>query len=180
MNNDNARNQGLRRPGLLPVITAVAVLATACGGSNAPSSASGGSARYQEALAYSKCMRGHGVPDFPDPDAAGSIIQSAHPGQQADTNSSVAQAADNACRHLLPGGGNSNSAGFNRAVQQDLKVAQCMRAHGEPDYPDPKVSPGFIDIGLGHTTINQNSPQFKASERACKSLIPPSMFPGGS
>jgi hypothetical protein len=177
MNNDYGGNRRLPRAGILPAIAALAVLATACGGS--AGSAAEGSANYRQALAYSECMRAHGVPDFPDPNAQGQIMQSAHPGQKADANGSVAQAADNTCRHLLPGGGtNSNTAGFQREVQQDLKIAQCMRAHGLPGYPDPKASPGFIDVGLGDTNINQHSPQFKAAEQACQSLIPPSMFPG--
>ncbi len=146
MNNDYGGNRrlpraGILRAGILPAIVALAVLATACGGS--AGSAAGGSANYQQALAYSECMRAHGVPDFPDPNAQGQIIQSAHPGQKADANGSVAQAADNTCRHLLPGGGtNSNTAGFQREVQQDLKIAQCMRAMACLTTPTPRCPPG--------------------------------------
>src|SRR5260370_34299274 len=51
-----------------------AVLVTACGGGSSPgASATGGSTRAQAALAYARCMRSHGVPDFPDPDSNGNF-----------------------------------------------------------------------------------------------------------
>jgi hypothetical protein len=179
MDNDNVRNRGARRAGVLAVMAAGAVLATACGGSSPSfstggSASSGGSANYQKALAYSECMRGRGVVNFPDPDAQGNIIQHVGPGQPAD-DSSVEQAADKTCRHLLPGGGAPLNP-QSQVVKRYLKFAQCMRTHGVPNYPDPKVSPGVFDSGLNG--FNINSPQFKAAERACKSLIPPSMLPG--
>jgi hypothetical protein len=179
MSNDDARNRDLWRAGLLPTVAAAAVLATACGGSTPSSSSfsSGGSANYQKALAYSKCMRAHGVVNFPDPDAQGNIIQHVGPGQSAG-NSSMEQAADKTCRHLLPGGGQANPAAQARVVNRYLKIAQCMRTHGLPNYPDPKVSNGSIIFGLSAAGINVNSPQFKAAERACKSLIPPGFSPG--
>jgi hypothetical protein len=180
MDNDNAGHRGLRRAGLVLAMTAVAVLATACGG-RAPSSvssSSGGSANYQKALAYSQCVRAHGVPNFPDPDAQGNIIQHVGPGQPADTNSGVFQAADKTCRPLLPGGGGTPINAQSQIVKRYLKFAQCMRTHGVPDFPDPKVSPGIFDIGLNGFDLN--SPPFKAAERACRSLIPASLLPSGS
>jgi hypothetical protein len=98
-------------------------------------------------------------------------------------NSSVFQAADKACRHLLPGSGGANSGGNTaeaqkRAISRWLKIAQCMRAHGVPAYPDPKVSGGSIIMGLSGAGINVNSPQFQAAERACKPVIPPGFSPG--
>jgi hypothetical protein len=182
MNNDNVRNRGARRAGVLAVMAVGAVLATACGGSSPSSStglsaSSGGSANYQKALAYSECMRARGVVNFPDPDAQGNIIQHVGPGQPAD-NGSVQQAADKTCRHLLPGGGGAPINAQSEIVKKYLKFAQCMRTHGVPNYPDPKVSPGTFDIGLNGFDLN--SPQFKAAERACKSLIPSSMLPSGS
>ena len=61
-----------------PARTAAAIIATAaltlmaaCGGSRSAAGAggsptAGGSANSQQALAYSACMRWHGVPKFPD------------------------------------------------------------------------------------------------------------------
>ena len=177
MNIDCGGDRRLRRAGLLPAIAAVAVLTAACGGSASSSSSAGGSANYQQALAYSQCMRAHGVADFPDPDAQGNIIQHVSGNQPDDENSSVFQAADTACHHLLPGGGGRSTAAQQQVISRWLKIAQCMRAHGVPSYPDPKVSGRSIVILFG-TGINVNSPQFQAAEHACKSVIPPGFSPG--
>ena len=69
MNDKTGGNRGRRRAGALAVAAAVAALATACGGS-APSSAS--APTYAQEIALAQCMRGHGVPNFPDPNASGS------------------------------------------------------------------------------------------------------------
>jgi len=176
MNNDTGGTRSSRSAGLAAVLAVVAVLAAACGGS-APSSstdaASGGSTAYQKALAYSECMRSHGVPDFPDPNAEGNIQVA--PGSPNDPmNNSVGQAAENACRHLLPGSSSSNTGTEQQTVDQLLNLAKCMRAHGEPTFPDPKVSGGSVTLPAG---LDFSSPQFKAAERACKSLIPAGLFP---
>jgi hypothetical protein len=177
MNNDYGGDRRLPRAGLLPALAAVAVLTAACGGSASSSSAAGGSANYQQALAYSQCVRAHGVADFPDPDAQGNIIQHVSGNQPDDRNSSVLQAADTACHHLLPGGGGRSTAAQQQVISRWLKIAQCMRAHGVPTYPDPKVSGGSIVIISG-PGINVNSPQFQAAEHACKPVTPPGFSPG--
>ena len=177
MNNDYGGDRRLPRAGLLPAMAAVAVLTAACGGSASSSSTAGGSANYQQALAYSQCMRAHGVADFPDPDAQGNIIQHVSGNQPDDENSSEFQAADTACHHLLPGGGGRSKAAQQQVISRWLKIAQCMRAHGVPNYPDPKVSGRSIVILFG-AGINVNSPQFQAAEHACKSVIPPGFSPG--
>lgn len=175
MSNHYGRNRRLLNAGFLPAMTTVAVLVTACGGSGSSPSAGGtrgGSANYQKVLAYSECMRAHDVVNFPDPNASGNISVNG-----LNMDSSTFKAADNTCNHLLPGGGGNNAAAQQRAINQWLKIAQCMRAHGMPNYPDPKVSGGSIVIGLSNAGINVNSPQFKAAEHACKSVIPQGFSP---
>ena len=131
---------------------AVAVLA-ACSGS--PSSAgsggspgAGGSAAAASAVAYSSCMRSHGVPNYPDPDSGGQLPKT--DAQLLGVSASQYQAAQQACRHMLPAGGSfqqqehqcmQNSDCPPALVQQmmtgDLKLARCMRSHGVPNFPDP-------------------------------------------
>jgi hypothetical protein len=184
----NGDHRGALRAGLLAVTTATAILAAACGGSPPPpnGSAPGGSARYAQALAYSQCMRSHGVPDFPDPDASGNIIQHVGPGQPSG-NTPQEQRADDTCHHLLPHGGVASSAVQRRTVSQLLKAARCMRAHGEPNFPDPTVHgasasgdtvsmPGNITLNLGSAGIDINSPQFQAARHACRSVLPAGLF----
>jgi hypothetical protein len=197
MNGDNrgpqrhGRNRGPQRAGLAAVTAAAAALAAACGGGATPPAgpAAGGPARYQQALAYSRCMRAHGVPDFPDPDASGNIIQHVSGGQPPD-NGPRAQAADSTCHHLLPGGGAGGPGVQRRIVNELLQLARCMRAHGEPDFPDPTVGgtpgkgnnlslPGNITLGLAGAGIVMSSARFRAAEHACRSLAPPGLFAPG-
>jgi hypothetical protein len=62
----------------------------------------------QQALAYSKCMRAHGVPSFPDPqfDTSGGgfgIRIGVRAGSGLDPNSPAFQKAQQTCGNLLPG-----------------------------------------------------------------------------
>jgi hypothetical protein len=50
-----------------------------------------------------------------------------------------------------------------------LKLAQCMRAHGVPNFPDPPSTGGLIIPN----SINTGSPAFQSAQRACASLGAP-------
>jgi hypothetical protein len=62
-------------------------------------------------------------------------------------------------------GGSSAAAGTGRLQQ----FSACMRAHGEPQFPDPSAQ-GTFPLPAGMST---SSPQFQAAQQACKSLAPP-------
>ncbi len=47
-----------------------------------------------------------------------------------------------------------------------LRYAQCIRAHGVPNFPDPKATGGLAIPN----DINTESPAFKSAEQACSSL----------
>jgi hypothetical protein len=126
-------------------------------------------------LAYSRCMRSHGEPSFPDPDAKGQIKEQLT-ASGIDVNSSRYQAAAGACQHLLPSG----STGPSQAeVQQEWRefrsFARCMRHHGVPNWPDPQPRsatdprPNF-DFNP-QSPINPNSPQIKSARPDCSSLV---------
>ena len=59
-----------------------------------------------EMLAFSACMRAHGLKDFPDPSSGGLRIH-VQPGSDLDPNNSTFRNAQQACKGLLPfkGGG---------------------------------------------------------------------------
>jgi hypothetical protein len=176
MNNDIGGNRGPRRAAFLAVVAAVAVLAAACGGSTSSSSADAGvSAAYRQALAYSQCMRTHGVPDFPDPNANGTTVIS--PSSPINSSSGQFQAASNACQNLQPGGDATPPAQTPQELAQSLRLAQCMRTHGVPDFPDPGSAPTGSPAGgkNGGLASMMNSPQAQAALRTCQSLlhIPP-------
>jgi hypothetical protein len=57
--------------------------------------------RQQQMLAFSACMRAHGIKDFPDPSNGGLRIQD-HPGSDLDPNNPTFQQAQQACQKYLP------------------------------------------------------------------------------
>ena len=57
--------------------------------------------RQQQMLAFSACMRAHGLKDFPDPSNGGLRIQD-HPGSDLDPNNPTFQKAQQACQGHLP------------------------------------------------------------------------------
>ena len=89
-----------------------------CGGQAPVSAASQEAQGLAKGLEFARCMRAHGVRNFPDPVASngsdGSSITISG-GNGVDPNSPAFQTAQRTCRSLLPGGssggGNSGSAG---------------------------------------------------------------------
>jgi hypothetical protein len=172
--NDHAAR---RRAGVLAMAAGLALLTAACGGSSSSGSAGGGSTTglstaYQKAVAYSQCMRAHGVPNFPDPNSKGQFIQTG-PGSGPGVTISQAQPALTACRHLLPSIDQPNPQQQQQLMPQELKFTRCMRSHGIPNFPDPASNGSFTIKGTG---INPKSPGYLSAQRACQSLMP---GPGG-
>lgn len=174
MNNNDSRTGSPRWPGSWRVriaasttaVTSVVLLVAACGGSSssqAAASAQQGSAKYQTALAYSRCMRAHGVPNFPDPNSQGHFPINQQSVTVGAKEASVAAQA--ACRSLLPNGGQPNAAARQQEANQMLQYSECMRAQGIPNFPDP-VNGGFSSSAL--SGINTNSPQFNSANRTCR------------
>jgi hypothetical protein len=58
------------------------------------------------------------------------------------------------------------------SISARIAFAQCMRSHGEPNWPDPGSGGGLGSGKATATTINQNTPQFTAANAACKQLLP--------
>ena len=187
------RGRGPRRPeprrprqswvAALAALALPALLATACGGGSPPAaSATGGPTRAQAALAYARCMRSHGVPDFPDPDENGNFSLSTSqqgggsPGSGSSAVSSQEMAANHVCNRLLNVGPQLNAAQTQHTIGQLVKYAQCMRAHGVPKFPDPRTTSGGIGVPGGFTFdlagsgIDGKSPQFRSAQQACQSL----------
>jgi hypothetical protein len=163
-----------RRAGVLAVTAGLVLLTAACGGSpsstgSPPSAGSagspnaGGSANSQ-LLAFARCVRSHGVPDFPDPESNGHFPKGVHLG----VSDSVVRAAEDACRNLLPAGFGSLTA----PEQQDyLRAAACMRSHGITSFPDPTFSGGSAHFPIP-PGIDTRSQRFTQARQACARLIP--------
>jgi hypothetical protein len=173
---------------------------TGCGGSSSPSgvahlssghgastasSEGGGSSPEstaspeQAGLAYAKCMRSHGVPNFPDPSAGGGFFV----GHGMNPSSPAFKAAQHKCQKLMPGGGPPSTTHPSRqTLARFLRIARCMREHGVYDFPDPRTSVPPNPFGSGGTgvisdiegvilifpsTIDQQSPVFTRAAAAC-------------
>ena len=168
----------------------LALLTGACGGSpsatgSGGSSQAGRSANPQSAaVAFSGCLRSHGVPNFPDPSSSAEIPKET--AQQLGVSSSQLQGALNACQHLLPDTGNvdDNPAELHRWWSQMLHFARCMHSHGVPNWPDPSaysqdpLRPTFNlhAAGIGFHPGAQpgnivNSPQIEAKVQQCESVV---------
>jgi hypothetical protein len=164
---DTSGSHGRRAAGVLATALAgIAVLTAACGGGG--QAAVAGSTLYQQALAYSQCMRAHGEPGFPDPTSNGSILIDA---RKDHLNGALMQSANKACQHLLPKSAPLTAAQQRRLTSQALKFTACMRAHGLADFPDPVVSSTGISQQLPQG-VSPNSPQFQFAQQACRKLRP--------
>ena len=177
LGHEGRRGRRLRRSG--PIASAMVImglLAAACaegptgpgvageGASSSPSASPSGD-RRDALLAYSQCMRDHGISDFPDPEPGGGIAVQAGPGSDLDPNNPQYKAADEACRSLLPPPPTEEQQEEERADM--LEYAKCMREHGLPTFPDPEPN-GGINIDAGeHPELDPNNSQFQAADKAC-------------
>ncbi len=152
------------------MLTAALVVLAGCGGASTKLHA----ASFSGDLKFANCMRTHGVPNFPDPSSTGELNLGA---TGIDPQSPSFQAAQKTCSKFQPAG-----PGFPKMSeaqrQRALRFAQCMRAHGELNFPDPAFSPPkgstsvlalrgmFFAFGPGQG-IEPQSPAFQKAVRGC-------------
>jgi hypothetical protein len=119
----------------------------------------------EAALEFAKCMREHGV-DMPDPevDSQGRMRITVRAGRdQADPKK--LNEAQQACGHLMGGGGDGPGRLDPKAEDAMLAFARCMREHGI-DMPDPTGN-GLIFNSKRGQGPDPTSSKFKEAERAC-------------
>jgi hypothetical protein len=187
----------------MTVLASLALLLAGCGGGSS-SSSNGGVARLSSntgssaagnrtdgagsgspevaALAFAKCMRLSGVPNFPDPKPGGGFLF--HTGAGVDPSSAAFKAAQAKCKQFMPPGPGSGSPPSAQTLAHYLKIAQCMRRNGIPNFPDPRTTvPSNPRAALGGGngvisdiegailvfpgTIDQQSPLFTRAAAAC-------------
>jgi hypothetical protein len=160
-----------RRAGLrAAALACLALVAAACSSpakTGTGAGPAGGSTRHSE-LAYSRCMRAHGISDFPDPNSQGGIALNGGPGSDLNPSSPRFKAATNACKPLLPPQKALSPAQQAAAKAQALKYSRCMRAHGISDFPDPNAQ-GNLQIQAQHgSDLAPDNPRFRAANSACQ------------
>jgi hypothetical protein len=140
--------------------------------SEAAIAAPGGPEAQKKMVAFAQCMRGHGVPDFPEP-SEGKLLVRGTSKNGLNPGSPQFQSAMKACRSLAPAP--KLSPQQSAAMQaQALKFSACMRSHGVPNFPDPKFEGGGVRMSLhaGPGGIDPQSPQFQAAQKACQGDLP--------
>ncbi len=162
-----------------PVSTAGSSNAT--GGGAASSGSTGRGAGGSGPLAFARCMRANGVPNFPDPSPGGGFLFST---AGVNPSSPAFRAARATCQKLLPGGPPGPGSSTHPSAQtlaKLLRIAACMRQHGVPQFPDPQTTvpsnpfgggPGEITdfdgaILLFPATINMQAPAYRQALTAC-------------
>lgn len=180
----NDRTRVIRRPrrawppaartvAAIIAMAVLAMLAAACSGSPSStgpggSSNAGGSANFEaassKAVAFSHCMRSHGVPDFPDPTRRGGVPKVTP--QQVGVSNSHFQVAQRACAQLLQ----PTQAQVPQMMTGVLKFARCMRSHGVPDWPDPSIDSNGQPI-FNIPGINPDSPRVSNTADVCTHLL---------
>jgi hypothetical protein len=158
---------------LAPLIGAAALALAACGSGGGPSaSAQTGSGPGPGTVTLAKCMRGHGVPQFPDPGAtpaAGSSISilGAQLPPTINIKAPAFRSALNTCmKQFLATHPRPPLSAAQKAAA--VRFAECMRAHGAPTFPDPKFpASGAIAVGPG-PGVNPGSPAFQHAQQVCE------------
>ncbi|HYB27174.1 MAG TPA: hypothetical protein VEF89_11215 [Solirubrobacteraceae bacterium] len=111
-------------------------------------------------------MRAHGLSGNPDPVAGHAMQFNLAPG--LNPRSPAFESAQKACQSDIPrppAGGGGVPAGQQAAA---LAHAQCMRAHGVPNYPDPTYPNGRpTQEPLSTYGIYTQSPAFLSAAKAC-------------
>jgi hypothetical protein len=135
----------LRLPAALAV---VALIGAGCGSHAASGTGTAGSADtsnntkkagdQDQGVKLAECIRAHGVPHFPDPDAKGDYAFG------VDVSPAVWKKATDACKELTPPG---TFSGKRSPKQQSdaLRFAACIREHGVKDFPDPVNGDPLVD-----------------------------------
>jgi hypothetical protein len=154
---------------------AAATAIAACGASSSPSTTSSGAQpsaaqraqAQRDPVRFAVCLRSHGVPNVPDP---------TNPRQfktfLGNNQSPAAQTAEAACRHLLPGGGQSNqsAAPTHAQITAILAFARCMRGHGFPRFPDPTTGGEVSHEMLANAGIDIHLPSVRTAADACTAV----------
>jgi hypothetical protein len=182
-------------PAIIPIAataSALALLAGCGGGGGSPGAASGASATtaattstqngtttvqigsFPGRLAFARCMRSHGIPNWPDPTSDGGFDKFKL--RQLRLNVSRVRAIEETfCKYDFEPGGQPQGQTITPADRVDyLRAAACIRSHGVPDFPDPTFQNSTVRFNIP-PNIDPNSPQAKRAEAICVKLIPPGL-----
>jgi hypothetical protein len=136
--------------------------------------------------AAAECIREHGVPDYQDPVVGPGDVVYSDQRSLEKVPPSVVNDVEQACRSLAAAANWDPSQRPHPTAQMlrdGVREAQCFRAHGLPNWPDPKPSDTF-DPGHGFQVTDsafagavapgqnpKQSPVFQNVASACRTEI---------
>jgi hypothetical protein len=142
----------------------------------------GASGANAQALSFARCMRSHGIANWPDPESNGAFDKSKL--RQLDVSPSrVRSIEERSCRDFFQNAASGQGQTITAADRTDyLKAAACMRRHGFADFPDPTFPGNGVELHIP-SSIDTNASRFKRAAETCTRLIPaglPYTRPNGS
>lgn len=167
-----------RKRRLLAALALIAMVVpiSACGESAPAGTGSGGASggggdptatAHAKAVKFAECIRSNGVSEFPDPNASGQFAYGIPSySSPLDPSSAAWQHAIGACKTLEPPTFMpTQSTPMQLAAR--LKFAQCLRANGVPEFPDPTATGPLVDVSNGSSI-----PGLQATIQKCIRLNP--------
>ena len=107
---------------------------------------------------FAACVRKHGIVNFPDPPWPNGELN-----KLGFTKQVLGKYENGACyKYFLAAGGVPTPAENQRRMEQMLRTARCMRAHGIVNFPDPS-SQGAISM----PQVVADEPGYGAAAKAC-------------
>jgi hypothetical protein len=144
------------------------VLLSACSGhESAAGSGPNASASPASAVAFSRCMRSHGLERFPDPESDGQLAK-VTPGQLG-VSAAAYRTAHDACAHLLQ----PSTSQAQQTLTGLRDFARCMRSRGVNGWPDPTLDDNGDPVFDLHEQVNPGLPPASNTADTCTSLLRP-------
>ena len=173
-----------RRPLILTsaaAVSAFSLLAAGCGGGGSPGTAGVASSTTAAttapsttvrngdlagALAFARCMRSHGIPNWPDPTSDGGFDKSKL--RQLGLSVTRVRAIETrACNYTFENGGSVPQQTDQQRLADELSFAGCMRSHGMTRFPDPTAQ-GELTLAMVRAHgIDLHSPAVLRVVQAC-------------
>jgi hypothetical protein len=157
----------------------VARLSTATTARSDASNSPAASADNTGTLAFARCMRAHGLPNWPDPETNGKFDKA----KLRATGYTLAQTnavEDGPCKDLLPSASPTPTPTISVQQQQDyIDAVACMRSHGITNFPDHTFSGGHVTLSPP-PGLDTTSTPFTQAEHICQRLIPAGLPYSGS
>jgi len=158
----------------------LAVSLAACGSSPTPgtsTSQASESTIYRDAIAFSNCVRSHGLPAFPDPDADGDIPKAK---VLPLSHAPALRDATRACSKLMPTAAGRGGVLTSREIAQlrngMVKFASCIRSDGVTTWPDPSIGRQERPV-FNLSNTDPASPAVTADIEQCRHEMPGSIVP---